>query len=175
MRKLRLYIAASLDGKIARPNGSFDWLPDVTAEDYGYESFYSTIDAVVMGYKTYEVCRDMGEWYYKDKRSYVFSRHPGREVVPEAELITEDPVEFTRKLKQTEGKDIWLLGGGEIVSVLHDAGLIDEYIIAQIPILLGEGILLFPDLHRQVNLRLTQTRVYPSGTVMLYLKPQQPV
>jgi dihydrofolate reductase len=64
--------------------------------------------------------------------------------VPEAQLVAEDPVAFVRSLKEGPGKDIWLVGGGEIVTLLHDAGLIDAYILALIPVILGDGIELFP-------------------------------
>lgn len=170
MRKIKLYIAASLDGKIARKNGSFDWLPDPTSEDYGYEDFYNSIDAIIMGYKTYEVCLSFGAWPYKGKKSYVFSRNPQKSCIPEAELITENPAIFVQALKQSEGKDIWLLGGGEIVALLHDADLIDEYIIAIIPIVLGEGIELFPNIKKQINLQLAKQKAFSSGLVMLYLE-----
>ncbi|MFN7116315.1 MAG: dihydrofolate reductase family protein [Saprospiraceae bacterium] len=171
MRKVKLYIAASLDGKIARPDGSIDWLPDPSSEDYGYDAFYENVDAVVMGYKTYEVCLTFGEWYYKGRESYVFSRDPQKSVIPDAQLVTENPVEFVKRLKQQAGKDIWLVGGGAINTLLHDAGLIDEYILAFIPVLLGEGIELFPALKRQQNLQLTRHQAYGNGSVMLYLEP----
>jgi dihydrofolate reductase len=170
MRKLKLYIAASLDGKIARKNGEIDWLPPIEENDYGYAELMESTAAIVMGYKTYEVCIGFGEWAYKDKTSFVFSRNPERELIPEAQLITEDPIEFVKKLKQTEGKNIWLLGGGEIIALLHDAGLIDEYILAYIPVILGEGIELFPGIKKQENLKLTKHQIYSNGIVMLYFK-----
>ena len=168
MRKLKLYIAASLDGKIARPNHEIDWLPPLEEYDYGYAEFMKGVDAIVMGYKTYEVCAGLGEWAYKDKTSYIFSRNSNRQLIPEAQLITEKPVEFVKNLKQTEGKDIWLLGGGEIITLLHDAGLIDEYILAFIPVILGEGIELFPGIKKQENLKLQRHQVYENGVALFY-------
>src|SRR5689334_15191007 len=119
MRKLILYIAASLDGKLARKDDSIDWLPDPASEDYGYESFYNAIDTVLMGYRTYEVCLGFGEWHYKGKSAVVFSRNAAKSVVPEAQLVTADLVAFVKELKTKPGKDIWLIGGGEIIAVLH--------------------------------------------------------
>jgi len=168
MRQLKLYIATSLDGKIARPNDEIDWLPPLEEYDYGYAEFMAGIDALVMGYKTYEVCIGLGEWPYKDKTSYVFSHNPERILIPEAQLINEDPADFVRNLKQTEGKAIWLLGGGEIISLLHNAGLIDEYILAYIPVILGEGIELFPSVKKQENLKLTRHQVYENGVSLFY-------
>ncbi|WP_229368113.1 dihydrofolate reductase family protein [Telluribacter humicola] len=169
MRKLILYIATSLDGKIARKDGAIDWLPDPSSEDYGYQEFYDSIDTVIMGYKTYEVCLGFGDWYYKDKTSYVLSKNPDREVLPVVQLVNQDPVAFVRDLKTSEGKDIWVVGGGEVITLLHDAGLIDEYILAYIPIVLGEGVELFPAVTRQENLELAQHAIYENGVVMLYL------
>ncbi|PSR52810.1 hypothetical protein AHMF7605_04365 [Adhaeribacter arboris] len=171
MRKLKLYIATSLDGKIARKDDSVDWLPDPNAgEDYGYQNFLAEIDTLVMGYKTYEVCLKLGEWPYEGKTTYVFTRDVTKPQIPAVQLISQNPVEFVKDLLQQEGKDIWLVGGGEINTLLHDAGLIDSYYIAFIPIILGEGIELLPEVRKQQNLVLTQHQVYENGLVMLYLE-----
>ena len=100
----------------------------------------------------------------------MFSRDASKSCVPEAQLVAEDPVAFVRRLKEGPGKDLWLVGGGEIVTLLHDASLIDAYILAFIPVILGEGIELFPGVKAQVNLRLTEHRVFSNGAVMLYLE-----
>lgn len=171
MRKLKLYIAPSLDGKIARPDGGIDWLPDPNgAEDYGYQEFYNSIDATLMGYKTYELSVSFGEWPYPGKKSYVFTRDAAKTTVAEAEIVTKEPIDFVKELKQQEGMDIWLIGGGEIVSLLHDAGLIDEYIIAYIPVLLGAGVELFPGIKQQVNLRLNRYKIFENGVAMFYFE-----
>ncbi|QNF34971.1 dihydrofolate reductase [Adhaeribacter swui] len=121
-RKVKLYIATSLDNKIARPDGAIDWLPGVDeGEDYGYQEFLETIDTLLMGYKTYEVCAGFGERPYPDKNTFVFTRDAYKPVIPEAELITQDPVSFVRELLTQDGKDIWLVGGGAINTLLHDA------------------------------------------------------
>ena len=170
MRQLTLYIATSLDGKIARTDDSIDWLPDPAEGDYGFQEFYDSIDTVVMGYKTYDVSLKLGDWYYKDKSCYIFSRDSTKNVIPEAQLITEHPVDFVRQLQKKPGKDIWLIGGGEINTLMHDAGLIDSYIIAYIPLILGKGIELFPGIQKQVDLKLTKHQVYSNGVTMLYLE-----
>lgn len=167
MRKLKLYIACSIDGKIARADGSIDWLPDPAGDDYGYDELYNSIDAIVMGYKTYEITEGFGEWHFKGKTSYVFSRNAEKKVNEHAQLINENPADFVSRLKQEEGKDIWLLGGGELVSVLYNAGLIDEMIIAFVPLVLGDGIPLFPCLKLQQNMRLVSHNTYENGLVML--------
>lgn len=173
MRKLKLYIAASLDGKIATKDHSLDWLPDPTAEDYGYRQFYDSLDTVIMGYKTYETSIGFGEWHYKDKKSYVFSRNGDKDIIAEASLVTDNPADFVKRLKAEQGKDIWIVGGGEIVRLLHDAGLIDEYIIAIVPILLGEGIELFPHISTRTALTLADQRVYKNGVILTYYEPEK--
>ena len=173
MRNLKLYIATSMDGKIARKDGGLDWLPDPASEDYGFDEFMSGIDAIIMGYKTYEISISFGDWPYKRKNTFVFSRNSSKAVIPEASLISQDPVTFVRDLKTKPGKDIWLIGGGEIIALLHDAGLIDEYIIAYIPVILGEGIELFPNIKNHVNLSLAKHKVYSNGSVLLFLETKK--
>ncbi|RYD56588.1 MAG: dihydrofolate reductase [Sphingobacteriales bacterium] len=169
MRKLILYIAASLDGKIAGSDHSLDWLPDPSTDDYGYQELMDTIDTVVMGYKTYKICMGLG-WTYHGKQAYIFSRSEGKSVIPEAKLITDDPSSFIDKLKREDGKDIWLIGGGEMVRILHDAGLIDEYILTTIPIILGDGIELFPRIKAKLPLHLIKHKAYDNGLTMAYYK-----
>lgn len=168
MRKIKLYIASSLDGKIARKGGGLDWLPDPGSDDYGYQSLNESIDTTLMGYKTYETCLSFGEWPYQNTKNYVFSRDPSKKCIAGASLITEDPASFVSQLKNEAGKDIWLVGGGELISLLHNAGLIDEYIIATIPVILGEGIELFPSVSKQQELTLQQHKVYSNGMLLCY-------
>lgn len=171
MRQVKLYIAASLDGKIAGINHDLDWLPQPEDDDYGYGELLDSIDTILMGYTTYKVTSGFGDWPYKDKTSYIFTRDASKECIADVELISEDPVSFTRNLKNQPGKDIWLVGGGNIITQLHDAGLIDEYIITTIPIVLGKGIELFPNINREQSLQLHKHKVYANGVTMMYYKP----
>jgi dihydrofolate reductase len=168
MRKLKLYIATSIDGKIAGPNHELDWLPEDEGEDFGYYDFYATIDTTIMGYKTYDICVGFGDWPYKDKKNFILSRNPDRNIIKEAELVTQDPITFVKGLKEQQGKDIWLVGGGEIIKLLHDAQLIDEYLFTYIPVILGEGIEMFPNLQHKQKLNLAQHKVYENGVVSLH-------
>jgi len=111
MRKIKLFIACSLDGYIAKEDGSVNWLPENT--DSGYDQFYSSIDTVLMGQKTYEQILTFGKYPYKDKISYVFSRNPNQKKDENVEF-TSEVEEFTKKLVSSSGKDIWLVGGSEI-------------------------------------------------------------
>jgi dihydrofolate reductase len=167
MRKLHVYIASSLDGQIARPDGSVDWLPETGEEDYGYQAFYDSVDTLLMGYSTYQTCLGFGEWPYPDKKVYVFTRAPASAPVHQEELVTDDPVAFVRQLKKQPGRAIWLVGGGKALAPLQEAGLVDEYHLALVPVLLGEGIPLFTRLTTQQPLQLTGHQVFPDGLVML--------
>lgn len=175
MRKTILYIAASLDGKIARKDHGLDWLPAGENEqtDYGYKEMLETVDTLLMGYGTYEVCVNLGEWYYKGLTTYVFSRNAGKPVIPDAQLVTEDPVEFTKGLLKQEGKNIWLVGGGDIIRQLHEADLIDKYMIATIPVILGAGIEMFPDLRREQKLKVDFCKNYDELIMTHYSKVLQ--
>lgn len=170
MRKLVLYIACSLDNKIARADHSLDWLPEPEAgseEDYGYYKFYDSVDTLLMGYKTYEVCIGFDDWPYKDKTTYIFSRED-KPVIEGVTLVNEYPVAFSKALKDQKGKDIWLVGGGAINQLMHDAGLIDEYIITIIPVILGNGIELFPNITSEYKLSLKEQKAYPDGVVQMH-------
>jgi dihydrofolate reductase len=172
MRKLKLFIVASLDGKIATKDGSVDWLPDLGTDDYGFQEFYDSIDTIIMGYKAYDISLNLDDWCYGDKRTYVFSKNPLKFSTPHVELISEKPETFVKNLKTLSGKDIWLLGGGQIVAIMHDHGLIDEYTIAIVPIILGEGIELFPKIKKQLHLKLMNFRIYPNGLGLSYWMPE---
>jgi dihydrofolate reductase len=150
MRKIRLYIASSLDSYIASEDGSIDWL--FSDADYGYAKFYDSIDTILVGRKTYDQSLKFDEYPYKGKKVYVFTRRTERKMnnnAHDVEYIDQDIPGFTRHLirqSSVEKKDFWLLGGGELVSVLLNANLIDEIIVSVHPIILGKGILLFSNI-----------------------------
>jgi dihydrofolate reductase len=167
MRKVRLYIAASLDGFIAREDGSVDWL--FSDADYGYAQFYKSIDAVLVGRKTYEQARGFEQKPFSGKKVYVFTRSPGKNDNDDDNDVeyVADPAGFTRKLVNMQGGDIWLVGGAEIITPLLNAGLIDEIMLFVHPIILGRGIPLFRDIAEQQQLKLAGSVAYPSGLVEL--------
>lgn len=166
MRNLKLFIACSLDGFIARSDGDVDWL--LTDDDYGYQEFYASIDTTLMGNKTYRQVMTFGEFPYPGKNNYVFTRQMNLPATEYVAFITEDIVTFTRKLKVSDGKDIWLIGGGAVINILYQAGLIDQYILAIHPIILGKGIPLFHGPIGEQKLVLQDCKTYPSGLVQLF-------
>lgn len=161
-RNLVLFIATSLDGYIATQEESLDWLFHVEGEgDNGYSDFYETVDAVLLGKKTYDwITRHVtGEFPYKDKECYVFTRSaiPNNEDVM---FINDDLVSFTNNLKEREGKNIWLVGGGELVHAFMKEGLIDELRITVAPTLIGKGIPLFREGNYFLEYSLLGTRIF---------------
>jgi dihydrofolate reductase len=157
MRKIKLFIASSLDGHIAKEDGSVDWLPENV--DSGYGSFYSSIDTILMGKKTYEQILTFGKYPYKDKTSYVFTRNTNKQKDENVEF-TSDVEEFVEKLISSSGKDIWLVGGSDIASTFLNHKLVDELILSVIPVVLGKGIPLFNNIKEEIKLELTKTTEY---------------
>jgi dihydrofolate reductase len=172
MRKIVLYIAASIDNCIARENGSVDWLDDpqygMTGEDFGYHEFYRSIDTTLMGNKTYRFIEDMDiPFPYPEKTNFVLSRSKKHEDNDSVKYIRQDPIEFIEKLKRLNGKDIWLLGGGQINTLLLNHGLIDKIILTIIPRILGKGIKLFEGTGIESQFQLKDSKSYKNGFVQL--------
>ncbi len=170
MRKIVLFIATSLDGFIAGKNGDTSWL--YSDGDYGYKAFYETIDTTLMGFNTYHYIRQF-PFPYPDKKNYVFTQKERLSDDNPVEFVRGDVAQFTQKLKQTEGKNIWLLGGGKINSILLTAGLIDQMVLSIHPIVLGEGLKLFQD-HSMMNkhFRLVNHEIFDKGLVQLTYQTQ---
>ncbi len=166
-----VFIATSLDGFIARRNGELDWLPgsDGTPgdEDYGYKSFVDSIDALVLGRKTYELASSFPEWPYTGKRVVVLShRYPRtlHAISENAEGTALAPRELLSELESRGVRHVYVDGGTTIQSFLRE-GLIDELTITRIPILIGDGIPLFGSCGRDIRLRHLSTQAFSSGFV----------
>lgn len=169
MRKIIVYIATSADGYIARSDGDVAWLDRPRPKgNYGMAAFYKSVDAVLLGRKTYDIALAFGQAAYPGKKNYLFSRSRRRSRTPEVELVRGNIGEFARKLRSAEGKNIWLVGGGELIASFLDEGQIDEFIIHVIPIFIGEGIPLISPAQRSVRLELLSSEAYPDGVVRLH-------
>ncbi|QOR68236.1 dihydrofolate reductase [Cytobacillus suaedae] len=172
-RNVILFIATSLDGLIAKEDDSLEWLFNVEGEgDNGYETFYNTVDTIIMGRKTYDqvLHLEKGNFPYKNKKCYVFSRSnmSSNEYV---EFVSEDIRQFTNRLKNEEGKNIWLVGGGELLTTFIKERLIDEMIITIAPTIIGRGIPLFKDLENEIEYSLKEiTRINQFAQLHYYLK-----
>jgi dihydrofolate reductase len=169
MRKIKSYIAVSLNGKIAKPDGSVDWLesiPNPDKTDHGYVDFYKSIDTTLQGYTTYNQVMSWGiDFPYAGKKNYVITRKKEMTNTEDVEFITKNHLEFIRQLKKEQGKDIWVIGGGQLNKMLLDANLLDEIQVFVMPIILSEGIDLFGDLPQETNLSLVESRSFATGAV----------
>jgi dihydrofolate reductase len=169
MRKLKIYIAISLNGKIARADGQVDWLekiPNPEKLDYGYHDFYASVDTTIQGSKTYDQVLSWNiPFPYPDKKNYVFTRNPAHEDTEHVRFISENHLAFTENLKASEGKDIWLIGGGQINTLLLNAGLVDELIVHTMPIILPDGLPIFGGVPKESLLRLLGSKSYAGGVV----------
>lgn len=171
MPKCSVFIATSLDGFIARKNGDLDWLPGSDGvsggEDYGYTSFLDSIDALILGRKTYELALSFPQWPYTDKSVVVLSsRYPKtlQYISRNLEGTSLSPRELLSRMEDRGVRQIYVDGGATIQSFLRD-GLIKEITITRIPVLIGEGIPLFSSTGRDIMLRHLSTRAFPSGFV----------
>ncbi len=171
MRKVILGAGISLDGYIARPNGAVDFLfmPKEVWRAMG--EFFATIDTAIFGRKTLEAAIKMsGGGSYQSPvpmRTYVFSRSrpPGeREGVV---FVNQSPASFIRQLRKRRGKNIYLMGGGELAREFLKADLVDELHLGVVPVLLGEGIPLFPSGFPQRGFALVENKAYPKGLISL--------
>jgi dihydrofolate reductase len=164
--KASVFIATSLDGFIARPNGDLDWLPPGGGEEHGYEAFMATVDALVIGRKTYETVLGFDTWPYGEKPVVVLSTRPLATAPSGAvvEHMAGPPVELVSQLAVRGVRHVYVDGGITIQRFLQ-AGLIQRLIITRIPVLLGDGIPLFGPLPRDIVLQHVGTRQYASGLV----------
>jgi dihydrofolate reductase len=174
MRKIKLYIAMSLNGKIAYPDGSVDWLesiPNPTNTDYGYSSFYKTIDTTIQGNSTYNQIISWGiDFPYADKKNYVLTRKKDSKNTNHVEFISENHIDFIRQLKKEKGQDIWLIGGGQANTMLLNEKLIDVIQVFIMPVIIQGGIELFETLPKETKLTLTKTKTYSTGAIELQYK-----
>lgn len=169
MRKIKLYIATSLNSKIACSDGSVEWLenmPNPEKTDYGYTAFYDSIDTTIQGYTTYNQIIKWGiQFPYKGKKNYVLTKQRNIKNTEFVEFITENHVDFIKNIKEQNGGDIWLIGGSQANTLILNAGLLDEIIVFVMPIILSGGIDLFDAFPIQTHLKLLETKSYASGVV----------
>ena len=192
--KLSVYIGSSLDGFIARKDGSFDWLEfdsldergaddsgegDSDPEDYGFAEFISSVDLLLMGRHTFEAVLPFWEegsphvddWIYGDTPVTVLSSTLGPEAIPahlegKVNIASGKPAEIVEQLAENGVKHVYVDGGITLQAFLA-AGLIDEITIGLIPVLIGDGIPLFGPLNGDVRLEHIGTRSFPSGLVQV--------
>jgi dihydrofolate reductase len=169
-RKVIVHIAASADGYIARPDGDLDWLTSRPAPKgfYGMNAFMKTIDTMVFGRKTYEASLRLGGKFDSKGRYVVFSRHARPADAPSGVEFENGAIgPFVSRLREQPGKDIWLMGGGELIASFLDEHAIDEFVISVVPVFIGDGIPLIARRHRHVPLGLHSVERFEDGMVQL--------
>jgi dihydrofolate reductase len=167
---MTVFVGTSVDGFLARENGAFDFLPADGGEPHGYEEFFASVDALVIGRKTYETVLALSEdWYYGDKRVVVLSSRPldfspalrrGARV----EQMSGRPQDIVATLEASGAQHLYVDGGFTIQEFLR-AGLIDRLVITRVPVLIGTGISLFGAVPHDVLLEHVATRQYKTGLV----------
>ena len=181
MRKVTLGLANSLDNYIARKDGGYDWIhwSDEVAEISA--KFMKTVDALLIGRKSYEAMLGFGQASFPGPKNYVFTRSKRKSAALEKKVaarkagksvsvITEDAAAFVRKLKKKNGKGIVVFGGGKLAKSLFEADLIDEVVLNIHPVILGSGIPLFHEMKQQINLELVDCRILKGGYLAVTYK-----
>jgi dihydrofolate reductase len=174
-RKVIVHIGTSADGYIARPDGDIEWLTSrpAPAGFYGMNAFMRSIDTSVLGRKTYEASLRMGAKFDSGSRTIVFSRHaPPADVPPGVEFVNDAIGPFVNRLRALPGKDIWLMGGGELIASFLDEQAIDDFVISVAPVFIGDGIPLIARRHRHVHLDLDSVESFEDGLVQLHYRVQ---
>ena len=161
-----VFVGASVDGFIARSDGGLDWLPVGGGEPHGYDEFMASVDALVIGRKTYETVLGFEAWHYGAKPVFVLS---SKALAPapagaNVERMEGEPVEILAALSRQGIRHAYVDGGATIQEFLR-AGAIDRLIITRVPVLIGTGVSLFGESHGDIALRHVATRHYPSGLV----------
>lgn len=174
-RNVIVHIATSADGYIARPDGDLEWLTSRPAPKgfYGMDAFMRSIDTKVLGRKTYETSLRLGAKFDSKSRHIVFSRHaPPPDVPAGVEFVSGEIGRFVSRLREQPGKDIWLMGGGELIASFLDEHAIDEFVISVAPVFIGDGIPLIARRHRHVPLELRSVERFEDGLAQLHYRVQ---
>jgi dihydrofolate reductase len=170
MRKVKYFVANSLDGFISRQDGSVDWL--FMDQDYGMAEFFKSVDVAVMGRKTYDKALELtpGQVIFPGMDNYVFSRTQPDGVKGPVEFVSCDIQSWIETIREKSGKDIWLVGGGELARQFFQKQLVNEIGLTIHPRLLGKGVPLFPQPYPETELELLQCKQYSTGLVQLFYK-----
>jgi dihydrofolate reductase len=174
-RNVIVNIGTSADGFIARPDGDLEWLTSRPAPKgfYGMGDFVKSIDTKVLGRNSYEASLRLGAKFEPPTRYIVFSRQPRPADAPlGVEFVSEAIGPFMSHLREQPGKDIWLMGGGDLIASFLDEGAIDEFVITVAPVFIGDGIPLIARRHRHVPLDLLSVEQFENGAVQLHYRVQ---
>ena len=166
MRRIRYIVAMSLDGYIAGPNGEADWI--VIDSDVNFAELWAQFDTLLMGRRTYEAAiARLGKASFQGMKTFVVSRTLRQDDHSEATILSELSQDWLKALRAQSGKDIWLMGGGELFRFLLEMDAVDTIEVSVIPVLLGGGVPLLPPPAQRTKLSLSDHRIYRSGQLSL--------
>ncbi len=168
MIQITYYVATSIDGYIAKKNGSVEWLSSVETEneDYGYSEFYTSVGGLLMGRNTFEKIQESGDWPYGIKPCWVWSNTKLKSKPHPVIKTNLSPKEIIKAAQNKGLKHLWLVGGGKLAAEFEEQQLITKYIISIIPVILGQGIPLIYGAQSK-NLKLIENKSYESGLTQL--------
>lgn len=169
MGKSILYIATSLDGFVAGKDDDISWLDPFNEVDYGFDEFFSTIGAAILGRKTYEIETGMGLGNVHPVQKFVLThKMPGKKTWPADVVFTDESIETVlQKAKNSTTKNIWIEGGAQITQQFLEKGLLQEIVLAIVPVLLGEGIRLFENGKHRSDLTLIDLKKFDKGLIQM--------
>jgi dihydrofolate reductase len=170
-RKVIVHIAASADGFIARPDDDLDWLTSRPAPPgfYGMNAFMRSVDTMLIGRRTYEASLRLGAKFDTKSRTIVFSRHARpANAAPGVEFVSGAIGPLVSGLRAQPGKNIWLMGGGDLIASFLDEQAIDEFVVSVVPVFIGDGVPLIARRHRHVPLQLHSVEQFEDGVVQLH-------
>jgi dihydrofolate reductase len=168
------HLAVNMDGYIATKDGKVDWLDSFQGDgnDADFGKLFASFDGLLLGSGTYEFALDYGQWISPDKPSWVFTKRQLPLLDPSIELTSETPTELLDRISDRGLKRLWLMGGGKLATAFRTEGLISEYIVAVIPIILGEGIPIFSETPERTSLELIESKSYSNGIVRNSYRPK---
>ena len=172
MKRIRYGVAMSLDGYIAGPNGEADWI--VSDPEVNFAEIWAQFDTLLMGRRTYDAAKArLGETALQGVKTIVVSHTLRHADHPQVTIFSDLNRDWIEELRAQGGKDIWLMGGGEMFRSMLEMGEVDAVEVAIMPVLLGKGIALLPSITKQNKLRLSSHKIYRSGIVQLIYEVQK--
>ncbi len=170
MRLVKYFVASSLDSYISRKDGGVDWL--FMDQDYGMKAFFDSVDVAVMGRKTYAKALELSPngVQFPGMKSYVFSHLMPKGRQENIEVVSDPPETWLKSIRARAGKDIWLVGGGEMVREFLQKKLVNEIGISIHPRLLGDGVPLYAQPYPETELEMVRSKQYPSGLLQVFYR-----
>lgn len=170
MRLVKYFVASSLDCYISRKDGGVDWL--FMDQDYGMKEFFGSVDVAVMGRKTYAKALALSPegLNFPGMKIYVFSHLMAKGKQEQVEVVSDAPDMWLKSIRATSGKDIWLVGGGEMVREFLQKKLVNEIGLSIHPRLLGDGVPLYAQPHPETELQLLRSKVHPNGLLQVFYR-----